>query len=115
MVVPIVAAGIAWKWIYAEKGLLNYGLSLLKFNQVRIAWLTEPHWTFFTVIAVTMWKGLGFYMVIYLAALQSIPGSLFEAAAIERSDGWSKISVPLMRPYLLLVAVRSSIVVMKVF
>jgi putative chitobiose transport system permease protein len=67
---------------------------------------------------VTIWKGLGYYMVIYLAGLQGIPADLYEAAAIDGSDGWQKhwdITVPLMRPYLLLVAVISAISATKVF
>ncbi|NJR65351.1 MAG: sugar ABC transporter permease, partial [Leptolyngbyaceae cyanobacterium CRU_2_3] len=63
-------------------------------------------------------KGLGYYMVIYLAGLQSIPGDLYEAGAIDGSDGWHKhwdITLPLMRPYLFLVAVISAISATKVF
>ena len=69
-------------------------------------------------MAVTIWKGLGYYMVIYLAGLQAIPAELYEAAAIDGSDGISKhwdITVPLMRPYLVLVAVISAIAATKVF
>jgi putative chitobiose transport system permease protein len=67
---------------------------------------------------VTIWKGLGYYMVIYLAGLQSISPELYEAAAIDGSDNWRKhldITLPLMRPYLFLVAVISSISATKVF
>ncbi|MCY7392176.1 MAG: sugar ABC transporter permease, partial [Leptolyngbyaceae cyanobacterium CAN_BIN12] len=63
-------------------------------------------------------KGLGYYMVIYLAGLQAIPQDLYEAAAIDGSDGIKKhwdITVPLMRPYLLLVAVISAISATKTF
>jgi putative chitobiose transport system permease protein len=69
-------------------------------------------------MAVTIWKGLGYYMVIYLAGLQAIPTDLYEAAAIDGSDGLRKhwdITVPLMKPYLLLVAVISAISATKVF
>ena len=69
-------------------------------------------------MAVTVWKGLGYYMVIYLAGLQSIAPELYEAAAIDGSEGFVKhwdITVPLMRPYLLLVAVISAISATKVF
>jgi putative chitobiose transport system permease protein len=67
---------------------------------------------------VTIWKGLGYYMVIYLAGLQTIPPDLYEAAAIEGSDGWRKhwdITFPLMRPYIFLVTVISAIAATKVF
>ncbi|MGC1248317.1 MAG: sugar ABC transporter permease, partial [Spirulinaceae cyanobacterium] len=69
-------------------------------------------------MVVTIWKGLGYYMVIYLAGLQSIDGELYEAAAIDGSDGLQKhwdITLPLMRPYLILVAVISAISATKVF
>jgi putative chitobiose transport system permease protein len=69
-------------------------------------------------MVVTIWKGLGYYMVIYLAGLQSIPKELYEAAAIDGSDGIIKhwdITLPLMKPYLFLVAVISAISATKVF
>lgn len=116
VVISMVVAGIAWKWLYAETGLLNQGLALLSLPS--IPWLTSPSLSLWSVMAVTIWKGLGYYMVIYLAGLQSIPGELYEAAAIDGSDGWRKhldITIPLMKPYLVLVAVISAISATKVF
>ncbi len=118
VVISMVVAGIAWKWLYAENGLLNQLLRLIGLSQEGIPWLTSPQWAIFSVMAVTVWKGLGYYMVIYLAGLQAIPPDLYEAAAIDGSDGIKKhwdITVPLMRPYLLLVAVISAISATKVF
>lgn len=117
VVISMVVAGIAWKWLYASNGLLNQGLQLLGFSE-GIPWLTSPDLSLFSVMAVTVWKGLGYYMVIYLAGLQGIPADLYEAAAIDGSDGIQKhwdITIPLMRPYLFLVAVISSISATKVF
>lgn len=116
VVISMVVAGIAWRWLYAENGLFN---QLLKgiFPQ-GIPWLTSPHFALFSVMAVTVWKGLGYYMVIYLAGLQSIPSDVYEAAAIDGSDGIRKhwdITVPLMKPYLALVGVISAISATKVF
>lgn len=120
VVISMVVAGIAWKWLYAETGLLNQLLQLLGFVPAGegIPWLTHPKFALFSVMAVTIWKGLGYYMVIYLAGLQAIPAELYEAAAIDGSDGIRKhwdITVPLMKPYLLLVAVISAISATKVF
>lgn len=131
VVISMVVAGIAWKWLYDERGLLNQGISFLAQNQILeslfrflgwtgepIVWLQNPDIALFCVMAVTIWKGLGYYMVIYLAGLQAIPQDLYEAAAIDGSDGWQKhwdITIPLMRPYLLLVAVISAISAAKVF
>ncbi|WP_416676654.1 carbohydrate ABC transporter permease [Egbenema bharatensis] len=118
VVISMVVAGIAWRWLYAENGLLNQLLRWLNLSQDGIPWLTSPQFALFSVMAVTIWKGLGYYMVIYLAGLQAIPADLYEAGAIDGSDGWRKhldITVPLMRPYLFLVAVISAIAATKVF
>ena len=116
VVISMVVAGIAWKFIYAENGFINQLIKTLGIGA--IPWLTSPQLAIFSVMAVTIWKGLGYYMVIYLAGLQAIPAELYEAAAIDGSDGISKhwdITVPLMRPYLVLVAVISAIAATKVF
>jgi putative chitobiose transport system permease protein len=117
VVISMVVAGIAWKAIYSSNGLLNQFLKILGIQE-GIPWLTSPHSAIWSVMVVTIWKGLGYYMVIYLAGLQSISPELYEAAAIDGSDGWRKhldITLPLMRPYLFLVAVISSISATKVF
>jgi putative chitobiose transport system permease protein len=117
VVISMVVAGIAWKALYASNGLLNQLLQPLGLTE-GIPWLTSPQFALWCVMAVTFWKGLGYYMVIYLAGLQSIPAEFYEAAAIDGSVGWRQhwdITIPLMRPYLLLVAVISAISATKVF
>jgi putative chitobiose transport system permease protein len=116
VVISMVVAGFAWKWLYERNGLLNQLLQGV--GQEPLQWLTSPALALFSVMAVTVWKGLGYYMVIYLAGLQAIPADLYEAAAIDGSDGIRKhldITVPLMRPYLFLVGVISAIAATKVF
>jgi putative chitobiose transport system permease protein len=116
VVISMVVAGFAWKWLYEGKGLFNQVLQSLGLPAVQ--WLTSPGTALFAVMVVTVWKGLGYYMVVYLAGLQAIPADLYEAAAIDGSDGWRRhldITVPLMRPYILLVAVISAISATKVF
>jgi putative chitobiose transport system permease protein len=117
VIISMVVAGIAWKALYASDGILNQLLKLVGLTD-GIPWLTSPDLALWSVMLVTIWKGLGYYMVIYLAGLQGIPVDLYEAAAIDGSDGWQKhwdITIPLMRPYLSLVAVISSNSAMKVF
>ncbi|WP_224095431.1 carbohydrate ABC transporter permease [Nostoc sp. MS1] len=124
VVISMVVAGIAWKWLYAENGLLNQLLKTFGLPD-GIPWLTTSAKVFgivpislASVMAVTIWKGLGYYMVIYLAGLQSIPADVYEAAAIDGSDGIRKhwdVTIPLMKPYLALVAVISAISATKVF
>ncbi|MEY3255976.1 MAG: hypothetical protein RLZZ29_1111, partial [Cyanobacteriota bacterium] len=125
VVISMVVAGIAWKWLYAENGLLNQLIKTLGIFPGGIPWLTSPDKilgivpiSLASVMVVTIWKGLGYYMVIYLAGLQSIPEDIYEAAAIDGSEGISQhidITIPLMRPYLALVAVISAISATKVF
>ncbi|MBD2417162.1 sugar ABC transporter permease [Anabaena cylindrica FACHB-243] len=125
VVISMVVAGIAWKWLYAENGLLNQFIKTLNIFPEGIPWLTSPvkilgivPISLASVMAVTIWKGLGYYMVIYLAGLQSIPVDIYEAAAIDGSDSIRKhwdITIPLMQPYLALVAVISAISATKVF
>ena len=117
VVISMVVAGIAWKALYTQNGLLNQFLKQIGFVE-GIRWLTDPNLALWSVMLVTIWKGLGYYMVIYLAGLQSIPSELYEAAAIDGSDGWQKhldITFPLMRPYLFLVGIISAISATKVF
>jgi putative chitobiose transport system permease protein len=124
VIISMVVAGIAWRWLYAENGLFNQvGIWLVGAEGwlgqwLPLPWLTSPNWALYSVMVVTIWKGLGYYMVIYLAGLQTIPQELYEAAAIDGSSGFLKhwdITVPLMRPYLALVAVISAISATKVF
>jgi putative chitobiose transport system permease protein len=117
VIVSMVVAGLAWKYLYAETGLFNQILQGLGLEN-GIPWLTSPDLALLSVMAVTVWKGLGYYMVIYLAGLQGIPQELYEAAALDGSDGWRKhwdITLPMMRPYLLLVATISALSATKVF
>jgi putative chitobiose transport system permease protein len=116
VIISMVVAGFAWKWLYESKGLFNQLVKSL--GLPTIDWLTSPNMALFSVMAVTVWKGLGYYMVVYLAGLQSIPADLYEAASIDGSDGWRKhwdITVPLMKPYIFLVAIISAISATKVF
>ena len=117
VVVSMVVAGIAWKALYTNNGIINQFLKQLGFSE-GVPWLTSPQLAIWSVMLVTIWKGLGYYMVIYLAGLQAISSELYEAAAIDGSDGWQRhwdITFPLMRPYLMLVAVISAISATKVF
>tara|TARA_B100000475_G_scaffold43339_1_gene28501 strand:- start:1289 stop:2209 length:921 start_codon:yes stop_codon:yes gene_type:complete len=119
VLVSIVVAAIAFRWLYAENGLIN-GWFAAVFGETfaPIGFLTVPHLALPAVMLVTLWKGLGYYMVIFLAGLQGIPKELYEAAELDGSEGWRQhldITLPLMRPYVTLVAVVSSIAATKVF
>ena len=119
VLVSIVVAAIAFRWLYAETGLINGWLSALFSGGFEpIGFLTNPVLALPSVMVVTLWKGLGYYMVIFLAGLQGISADLYEAAELDGSEGWRKhldITLPLLRPYVTLVAVISAIAATKVF
>jgi putative chitobiose transport system permease protein len=120
VLVSLVVAAIAFRWLYAENGLINGWLSaLLAANGFRpIGFLTNPVLALPAVMLVTLWKGLGYYMVIFLGGLQGISPELYEAAALDGSTGLRRhldITLPLLRPYITLVAVISAIGATKVF
>ncbi|MBM7697083.1 putative chitobiose transport system permease protein [Salimicrobium jeotgali] len=118
VVTSLVVAGIAWDWVYKENGLLNYLLDILGVISEPIGWLTSTNTAIFAVMVVTVWKGLGYYMIIYLAGLQSIPEDLYEAAEIDGANWWQKITkvtIPMLLPFVLIVSIMSSIAAMKVF
>ena len=119
VLVSIVVAAIAFRWLYAENGLVNGWLGALLGDAFSpIGFLTEPVLALPSVMLVTLWKGLGYYMVIFLAGLQGIPLELYEAAELDGSEGWRKhldITLPLLRPYITLVSVISAIAATKVF
>ena len=102
--VPMVAAGVVvgviMSWIFnVDYGVANNALALLGVN--RIPWLTSPNMAMFTLIIVVVWTRIGFCMVIYLGALQSIPSELKEAASIDGADRWARfrsITVPMLTP-----------------
>ncbi|WLD93070.1 carbohydrate ABC transporter permease [Alkalihalobacillus sp. AL-G] len=118
VVTSMVVAGIAWEWVYAEQGVMNYILDLTGVTDEPVHWLTSTNTALFAVMAVTVWKGLGYYMVIYLAGLQSIPYNLYEAAKIDGANWWqqtTRITIPMLMPSIVIVSVMSSIAAMKVF
>ncbi|WP_309121887.1 sugar ABC transporter permease [Paenibacillus sp.] len=118
VVTSMVAAAIAWKWVFQGNGILNYFLQSLGWVEKPISFLANPNWALYSIMAVTVWKGLGYYMMIYLAGLQSIPSELQEAARIDGA-GRAKViwyvTIPLLRPFVLLCSLMSMMAAVRVF
>ncbi|MDI3524260.1 MAG: putative chitobiose transport system permease protein [Kosmotoga sp.] len=113
-----VIVSLTWRWIYAEDGLLNYILMNLHVIKEPVLWLTDRGVALWAAMFVTFWRGLGYYMVIYLAGLQNIPNELYEAAALDGATGKKKffyITLPLLRPSILLCSVLSTMAAFRVF
>ena len=116
VIVSIVVAAIAFKWLYAQEGILNYLVTSLGFNPV--GWLTDSRFAMISVAIVTVWKGIGYYMMIYLAALMGIPQELYEACDVDGANFITKhltVTIPQVLPTIALVSTISLISAMKVF
>jgi ABC-type sugar transport system permease subunit len=102
VIAPAVVAANAWAYIvHRDFGPLNYVLEFI--GLPRIDWLGDPHWAIPAIVLMEVWRGFGFYVILFVAALQAIPRELYEAA---RLDGASSIrqlfslTIPLLRPIL---------------
>lgn len=98
--ISFIVAGIAFKFLFNDdSGVINYLLQAMGSEPVR--WLTRSTTATLVVILATIWQGTGFYMIIYIAGLQSIPSQYYEAASIDGASRWQKfrhITLPLLRP-----------------
>lgn len=101
-----VAAGLLWSWIYNPVfGLLNTGLDLVGLGSWKRSWLGDADIALYAVIAVDVWKWLGFHAVIYLAGLQTIPAELYDAARVDGAGALRRfwhVTLPMMVPIVLI-------------
>lgn len=112
---PVVVA-LIWKWILQRDGLLN--AILVSLGMEPIVFFIDAQWAFFWVIFISTWAQMGFYMLILLAGLQSIPAELYEAGSMDGTSPWQSfryITLPLLMPTLLVVTVLSVIRAVQVF
>jgi putative chitobiose transport system permease protein len=114
-----IAVGITWRWLFdTQGGLLNGVLVWLGILKEPVQWLSEPSLTLPIAMMLTIWMGVGYYMVVFLAGLQNIPEDLYDAALIDGCNNWQKhryVSLPGLRPQITFVTVISSLAALKVF
>ena len=111
-----VVTSIIFMWIYSRPGLLNYLLSLVGVEGTD--WLTNTRTALFAIMALNIWTTSGYFMISFLAGLQSIPKSLYEAAEIDGANQWQqfwKVTVPMVRPVTYFVVVLGLIGCFQVF
>lgn len=115
-ILPMIAAANIWMFFYAPQiGLFNKLLGALGFSGVN--WLGDPTVALGSVIVMTVWKEAGFFMIFYLAALQSIPPELKEASDLEGTSRWSffwRVTFPLLMPTTLFVLINALINAVRV-
>jgi putative chitobiose transport system permease protein len=113
-----IAIGLAWTWLFDRNGFINSVLLSWGVIDAPIQWLANPSMVLPISMLLTIWAGVGYYSVIFLAGLQNIPEELYDAARI---DGCSNlrthwhVSLPGLRPQITFVAVISSLAALKVF
>jgi ABC-type sugar transport system permease subunit len=100
VVLPTVAAATIAMWIFnTDYGLANHLLGLL--GRPPAQWLTDSDWALWTIVGIGVWKNFGYFMLVYLAALQALPQSVLEAARLDGARPWDRfwsITWPLLRP-----------------
>lgn len=116
-IASMVSISIVWQWLFnTDFGIVNYIIQM--FGGKGLSWLTDTRLSLWTIIIVSCWKGLGYNMVIFLAGLQGIPSSYYEAAELDGCTGLKRlgmITVPLIKPTTLYVSITCVINSMQVF
>jgi putative chitobiose transport system permease protein len=119
VVTMMVVVALIWRQIFnTDHGVLNAILMKMHIISENIPWLTNSRIALFTIMTVTIWKGLGYYMVIFIAGLRAIPPQLIEAAMIDGCKPYQTllhVKIPMLWHYISLVAVISSISAIQVF
>ena len=118
VVTTISVVGIMWGFMFHEQGTLNYVLMQLRLVDQPVGWLSDDSIALFAVMFVTVWRGLGWYMVMYLAGLQSIPAEMQEAAILDGANRWQrfwKITVPMLRPTIMVCSIMSVLAALKAY
>ena len=114
---PLIVSASTWSWMLnSDAGVVNAALGALGVDPVN--WLTSPQWSLVSVIIANIWIGIPFNMVVLYSGLQSIPATVYEAAALDGATGaqrfW-RITFPLLRPVSAITLLLGSIYTLKVF
>lgn len=116
-----IVVGMVWRFIINDgdgANILNRMLGGMGLSQLAHNWLSDPNTALTTVALVHSWKGFGWGFLIFLAGLQTIPRELYEAARVDGAsawDGFKKITIPLMAPVMVLVAILTILGTMQAF
>jgi multiple sugar transport system permease protein len=111
-VIPLALSSLGWWWLFdPTHSAFNWLIAMLGGEE--IPWLSDPYWARFSVILVNVWYGAPFFLIMYLAALKSVPEQLYEAAAIDGANAWQRfvhVTLPMMRNIIAITVLFSLIV-----
>ncbi len=111
--VPGLVAALGWRWLFDEQaGVFNAILLMTGLTDGPVDWLSDPQVALFSIGTATVWQGLPFFMLMFIAALATVPGELYEAAAIDGAGAWARffhITVPSIADVIAVTVMLSSI------
>ncbi|MET0436056.1 MAG: sugar ABC transporter permease [Devosia sp.] len=117
-VTSLVAYSVIFKSMFAGDGIINQTLLTLNIIDGPIAWLADPFWAKFVIVTAITWRWTGYNMIFYLAAMQNIDRSIYEAARIDGVPAWARfwyLTVPMLKPVILFTSVISTIGTLQLF
>jgi lactose/L-arabinose transport system permease protein len=117
-VTSLVAYSVIFKSMFAGDGVINQTLLWLNIIDTPIAWLADPFWAKFVIVTAITWRWTGYNMIFYLAAMQNIDRSIYEAARIDGVPAWARfwyLTVPMLKPVILFTTVISTIGTLQLF
>ncbi|MBD2566628.1 carbohydrate ABC transporter permease [Anabaena lutea] len=115
-ITSLVAAGLGFRWLFQNTGPVNELLKI--FSIPEISWLGDTFWAMPVIILFSIWKQIGFNMVVFLAGLQAIPLSRYEAAELDGANAWQQfwhITLPGLQPTLIFATVTTAIFTLRSF
>lgn len=115
-IISLVAAGLGFRWIFQNEGPINALLNSVGIES--ISWLSSTVWAMPVIILLSIWKQLGFNMVVFLAGLQAIPVSRYEAAELDGANSWEQfwfVTLPGLRPTLIFATITTVIFTLRSF
>ena len=117
-VTSLIAYSTIFKSMFATDGIINQGLMALHIIGSPIAWFSDPFWAKVVIILAITWRWTGYNMIFYLAALQNVDRSIYEAARIDGVPAWARfthITIPMLKPVILFTTVISTIGTLQLF
>jgi multiple sugar transport system permease protein len=117
VVTSATAVGLVWAWIYSPaSGLLNQAIGIIGLPPQK--WVTDPFWAMPSIVAMSVWQGLGINVIVFLAGLQAIPQEYYDAASVDGAGRWPRfrsVTLPLLTPSLFFTGILSLIGSFQVF
>ena len=117
-VTSLIAYSTVFKSMFASDGVINQALMALHIISGPIAWFGDPFWAKIAIIIAITWRWTGYNMIFYLAALQNIDRSIYEAARIDGVPAWARfryLTIPMLKPVILFTTVISTIGTLQLF